>query len=220
MVALAAVACGGKPEAAPAPEPEPTAPLPTAGLAGQRVALFPLTLIAAEDSLHWDSLLVDRRASLARADSVIGSLIAARAPEVTWVMPDELRRAARRSGGVAADPDQMGTAILRAERLADVPDPLRSQLRTLVALAGGRYALVPAALVYRVAGRPHGRMAERPDSSAGKRAGGQAATAELSVVLIDVRLGRVGWRTVARGEGDHPWSALTQAVKALTPGLP
>ena len=35
-----------------------------------------------------------------------------------------------------------------------------------------------------------------------------------------VRIGRVGWRTIARGEGDDPWTALTRAVKALTPGLP
>jgi hypothetical protein len=39
-------------------------------------------------------------------------------------------------------------------------------------------------------------------------------------VLVDVRIGKVGWRTIARGEGEDPWSALTVAVKALTPGLP
>ena len=44
--------------------------------------------------------------------------------------------------------------------------------------------------------------------------------AELTVVMVDVRTGRVEWRTVARGEGDDPWTALTRAVKALTPGLP
>ena len=193
------LACG--PKQVKETAPPPTAPLPTGGLAGQRVGLLPITLVAAEDSLQWNAVLADRAATLWRADSVIGTLVTARAPEVTWVGPDELRRAARRSGGVAPDPSQIGTALLRADRLVDVPDPLRAQLRTLVALAGGRYALVPAALVYRAA-----------------KAGG--ATAELSVVLVDVRLGRVGWRTVARGDGDDPWSALTQAVKALTPGLP
>jgi hypothetical protein len=44
--------------------------------------------------------------------------------------------------------------------------------------------------------------------------------AELSIVLIDTRVGKVGWRTVARGEGDDPWTALTRAVKSLSPGLP
>ncbi len=195
------LACGGQPAGQTA-TPSPTAPLPTAGLAGQKVALLPLPLVAAEDSLHWESVLADRRAALARGDSVIGALLTARAPEVTWVQPDELRRIARRAAGVATDPDQLGTAILRAENLVEVPDPLRSQLRTLAALAGSRFALIPAALVYR-------RTADR-----------LTATAELSIVLVDVRLGRAAWRTVARGEGEDPWSALTRAVKSLTPGLP
>ncbi|HEU5323048.1 MAG TPA: hypothetical protein VFX28_19740 [Methylomirabilota bacterium] len=215
VVAACLIACGGKREQGQEPVPQPTAPLPTAGIAGQRVALFPLTLVAAEDSLQWGPLLADRGAALARADSVIVSLITARAPEVTWVSPEELRRAARRSGGVAADPGQLGTAILRAERLTDVPDPLRSQLRTLVGLAGGRYAMIPAALVYRRrsaggVGAQHAAPLHTPPT----------ATAELAIVLVDARLGKVGWRTIARGDGADPWGALTMAVKALTPGLP
>jgi hypothetical protein len=191
--------------------PPPTAPLPTAGLAGQQVGVLPLTLIAAADSLHWDEELADRQAALATADSLIGSLLAARAPEVVWVLPGELRSAARRSAGVAPDPRRMGSSILRAERMIEVPDPLRTQLRRLVALAGGRYALIPAALVYLPAPAPAG---SGPPSTP-LRAG-----AELSIVLVDARMGRVQWRTVARGEGGGPWDALTQAVKALTPGLP
>jgi len=46
------------------------------------------------------------------------------------------------------------------------------------------------------------------------------ATAELTVVMVDARTGRVGFRTTARGDGDDPWSALSRAVKSLTPGLP
>jgi len=199
-------ACGHKP--APSATPQATLPLPTAALAGQKVVVLPLTLVAAEDSLHWEATLADRRGTLNRADSVLGSLLKARAPEVTWVPPDDLRRAAKRAPGIATDPDQMGTALLRAKNMAIVPDPLRTQLRTIAALAGGEngyFALVPAALVYR---RPHGQ------------ADGRTATAELSIVLEDVRTGHVGWRTVATGGGDDPWSALTRAVKNLTPGIP
>jgi hypothetical protein len=188
------------------PTPEPTAPLPTAGIAAQQVGITPLTLIVAEDSLHWQALLGERRAALAKSDSLIGTLLKARAPEVTWLLPDELRRAARRAPGIAPDPDQMGTAILLrgGGREEMVPDPLRNELRTLAALVGaggGRFVLVPAGLVFRRTGRP-------------------SATAELTIVMVDVRTGRVGFRTVARGEGDDPWTALTRAVKSLTPGLP
>lgn len=203
VVSVLLLACGGKKTDHP-PAPVPTAPLPTAGIAGQQVPVWPLTLVATEDTLHWDALIGDRRATLDKCDSIIGTLLTARAPEVTWVRPAELRRAARRAVGVAADPDQMGTAFLRAEALIDVPDPLRYQLRTLVGIAGGRFALVPAGLVYRRA----------PGSAPG------IATAELSIVLIDTRVGKVGWRTTARGEGPDPWTALTRAVKSLTPGVP
>lgn len=202
-VVLAMVACGGKKTANP-PTPAPTAPLPTAGLAGQKVSVLPLTLAAAEDTLHWEALIADRRPTLDKCDSIIGSLLTGRSPEVTWVGPAELRRAARRAAGIAAEPDQMGTSFLRADDLIDVPDPLRYQLRTLAGLSGARFALVPAGLVYRHA----------PGSPPG------VATAELSIVLIDTRVGRVQWRTTARGEGLDPWTALTRAVKSLTPGLP
>src|SRR3989454_7262049 len=203
--------------------PEPTAPLPTAGIASQQVAVLPLTLVAAEDSLHWEAVLGERRVVLAKSDSIIGTLLQQRAPEVTWVLPDELRRVARRAPGIAPSPDQMGTAILfhpHKPQPEKVPDPLRGQLRTLAALVGGgRYALVPAGLTYRRAaasgatlGRGGGQQAAPPPHA--------LATAELTVVLADVRTGRGGFRTVGRGEGDDPWAALTRAGKSLTPGLP
>jgi len=199
-----ALACGHPP--AQPQTPVPTAPLPTAGISGQQVGILPITLIAAEDTLHWDTVVSERD----KADSVLTTLLKARAPEVGWVSPEELRRMARRAPGIATDPEQMATPLLRDPRMVQVVDPLRNQLRTLAAIAGGmRYVLAPAGLVYR---RTVGLTDGRTDHP--------AATAEITVVLVDVRLGRVAWRTVARGEVDDPWTALTRAVKALTPGLP
>ncbi len=183
--------------------PEPTAPLPTAGLAGQKVVVFPLTLIAADERLDWRKPLTPRRAALERADSVIGDMLTSRSPEVTWVLPPELRQAARRGVGVASDPDQMATSMLRNPGFRQLPDPLWSQMRTLAAIAGDRYVLVPASLIFLPAGT-------------GKTGG----LAELTLVLADVRTGAIGWRTVARGEGPDPWTALELALKGLVPGLP
>lgn len=212
LAAVVMAGCGGKPAPQQATAPAPTAPLPTAGLASNRVPILPFTLVLAEDSLRWEQVLADRKTVLAAADSVLGALLTVRAPEVTWVLPDEVRRQARRSPTFGSNPDQMATAVLRSERLVQVPDPLRSELRTLVALAGARYALIPTALIY---------LRATPDSlGTTPRSGAAVARAELSIVLVDARLGRVGWRTVARGEGNDPWTALTRAVKALTPGLP
>jgi hypothetical protein len=220
LASVVLLACGGKPQAV---TPEPTAPLPTAGIAAQQIGVLPLTLVAAEDALHWEAVLGERRMALARSDSIIGTLLQARAPEVTWVLPDELRRVARRAPGIAPAPDQMGTAILfhpSKQQPEMVPDPLRTELRTLAALVGGgRYALVPAGLTYRRATA----LGSGPGSVGAQHAAPPphaVATAELTVVLVDVRTGRVGFRTVARGEGDDPWTALSRAVKSLTPGLP
>jgi hypothetical protein len=206
LIIATLVSCGGGSQSPSeqAPTPAPTIPLPTAGLAGQRVSLYPVTLIAAEDSLGWHTLIRDRRATLARGDSLVAALLTARAPEVSWILPADLRRSARRAVGIATDPDQMGTSILRDERLVIVPDPLRTQFRSLNAIAGDRFAVVPAAILYRrKAGGPNGQ-----------------ATAEVSMVMVDVRTARVVWRTVARGDGPDPWASLTAAVKSLTPGLP
>jgi len=212
----AVLACGHPPAAKQTPAP--TAPLPTTGISGQQVGILPVTIIAAEDSLHWDTVIAERQ----KADSVLTTLLKARAPEVGWVSSDELRRSARRAPGIATDPEQMATPILRSPDIVQIPDPLRSQLRTLAAIAGGmRYVLVPAGLIYRrTAVSPYGRMGARADTGTAIRPYGNTATAELAIVMVDVRVGRVEWRTIARGEGDDPWTALTRAVKALTPGLP
>lgn len=197
-----ALACAGSSGGGDqAPVPAAVLPLPTAGISGEVVTVYPLTLIAAAELLGWQTALGARRAALDRADSIIGALLVERSPEVQWVMPAQLRHAAARAPGLLANPDQIGTALLRAPDASKIPDPLRSQMRALNGVAGDRYALVPAALVF--VASPEG--------------GGEA---ELSIVLADVRSGLIGWRTVAHGRGTDPWSALRAAFKALTPGLP
>jgi hypothetical protein len=195
--------CGG----AGVEESQAPTPLPTAGIAGQPVAVFPLTLIAAEESLGWTAALADRNQALRRADSLIAAYLTERNPEVRWILPDELRRAAARAPGVLPDPDRMGTALLRASNIARVPDPLWSQLRSLTGVVGDRYAAIPAALVFRPIATEAGTVLGR-------------GTAELAFVLLDVRRGLIGWRTVAKGEGEDPWSALREALRTFAPDVP
>jgi len=192
--------CGGRHQD-PQTAPVPAVPLPTTGIAGQDVAVYPVTLLSAEATLGWDSLVGPRHAALERADSIIAALLEERSPEVQWVLPPALRRAAARAPGMLGDPDRMGTALLRSAELKQIPDPLRSQMRNLNGVAGGRYALVPASLLfYR---NPDGR-----------------GRAELTLIIADVRTGAIEWRTVAHAVGDDPWTALRDAFKTLTPGVP
>lgn len=200
LLGLVTAGCGGRSQPA-VPVPEPTAPLPTAGIAGQKVTVYPLTLMSADERLGWDSILSPHAAALQRADSIMGALLTERSPEVEWVLPEALRRAAAKAPGLLTDPDHMATSLLRASNLGVIPDPLRSQMRDLTGVAGERYALVPTVLVFDLA--PDGR-----------------GRAQLGLAMADVRTGMIGWRTLATGEGNDPWSALRTAFKKLTPSLP
>jgi hypothetical protein len=178
----------------------PMLPVPTEGLSGQEVAVMPLTLVATDPTLQTDTSFAhrDRRATLSWADSLIGEALVGRAPEVRWVLPPELRKVARRAPGIVNDPDQMGQALLRSPKLRNVPDPLRSSLRNLMAVVGGRVAMVPAALGF------------TPDSA-------RRVRAELSLVAADTRTGKVLWRSVALGSGPTPDAALAAALEAVLP---
>lgn len=204
LFALGAPSCGGAQQepAAAAPSNDPqVAILSTSNLSGQTVAILPITLVVADPALQSDSLYSgyrDRRAALAQADSLVTEGLATRAPEVNWVPPRELRKMARRSAGYLTDPDQMGQAVLRGPKITKVPDPLRSSLRSLMAVAGGRFALVPASVGF----------GPEPDGS---------IRADLSLVLADSRSGKVLWRSVALGRGKTPDEALSAAIAAVLP---
>ena len=183
-------------------KPLPAVPtLPTGSLTGQTIAVLPLTLVAADPALESDSMYApykERRTGLLRTDSLVGAGIQARGPEVNWVFPPELRKIARRSAGFVEDPDQMGQATLRSPKMTQVPDPLRSSLRALMALVGGRLALVPASLGF------------LPEENGQVRA-------DLTLVLADARNGKILWRSVAHGRGASPDQALNAAVAAVLP---
>lgn len=175
--------------------------IPVASLAGQPVTVLPITMLIADSSLKHDTAYAsyhDRAAALARADSAIGAALAERAPEVQWVLPDELRRIARRAPGMVKDPDTYGQAMLRSAKLKELPEPLRGNVRNLVAVAGGRFTLVPAALLF-------------------SRGSEGAVHADLTCVVADARAGKVLWRAVVSGTGATADAALEAALTGALP---
>jgi hypothetical protein len=193
---------GSKPQPQVGSKPQAEVrPLATGQLAGQTIAVLPLTLVVADPAVESDSLYAQYRkrpAGLLHADSLINEEIRARSPEVNWVFPPQLRKVARRSAGFVEDPDQMGQAVLRSPNFSKVPDPLRSSLRGLVALVDGRFALVPASLGF--GPEPNGQI-----------------RADLTLVLADARSGKILWRSLAYGRGASPDQALDAAVAAVLP---
>ncbi len=193
---LAALGCGA-PRAGDSPAP--ALPLPVTAMLGVEVVVYPLTMILGEADLAWDDVLSPRDSALRVADSLLAAALTERTPEVTWVLPAELRRVARGAPGFLIDPDRMATATLR-HNLATIPDPLRSQMRSLTGAVGDRLSLVPASLLFFLEEDGTGR-------------------AELTVVLADVRLGDIWWRSVVTGNGADPWTALRKALETLAPVL-
>ena len=180
---------------------KPPRGLATEALSGESVDLLPLTLVVVDPALRGDSgiaALGARQRLLLWADSVVGDAFQGRAPEVNWVLAPRLRQMARRNPGMIPDPDQMGQAILRAPKLTRIPDPLRSSLRELTGIAGGRFAMAPAALGF------------TRDSAGGFRA-------DLALALADTRRGVVVWRSATFGSGAAPGDALAAAVAAVLP---
>jgi hypothetical protein len=203
VLAIATLACGGKPKtpipvAGSPPPREPIKPLITTPFAGQQIAVVPITLVVGIDTLATVAPLSNHQQAVAWADSLVGLALETRRPEVKWALPPELRKIARRSPTVAPDPDRMGQSLMRANSIDDVPEPLQSSLRSLVAMLNGRFALIPAAITF------------VPEQSGVVRS-------EVSMVLADSRTGKVVWRTVAWGLGATPTRALIAAMENVLP---
>lgn len=204
-LALLTLACGGGAKPAnPSPESpkkerEPVRPLATAAFAGQPIAVTPITLVVSDEALAGTPPLNSRAVTVEWADSLIAEALNGRSPEVKWVLPAELRKMARRAPTVAPDPDRMGQSLLRGPKVEDVPDPLRTNIRSMMAIVGGRYALVPAALVFT------------------QDAAKDSVLSELSLTLVDSRTGKVIWRTVAWAKGVTPERALIASLNTVLP---
>jgi hypothetical protein len=177
--------------------PVPALGLATSGLAGQVVAVLPLTMVVSDRRIPGGTGPKARAATLHAADSLLGDALLERAPEVNWMLPPELRRTAQRAPGILPSPDQMGQSVLRSPGIKEMPDPLRTYVRQMVALiGGGRWALIPAALFV-------------------TPAGGDTLVVQLSAVLADARLGRVVWRTMAVGKGETFAGAYDAALQTI-----
>lgn len=180
----------------PAPLPAPA--LSVVPLSGQPIPVLPVTFMVVAPPVD-EQLPGAREARLAWADTVLAGVLQARAPEVSWVLPPELRKVAHRAPNMVHDPEMMGQAVMRSTSLEVIPDPLRSSLRALAALTNARMVFIPAAL----------RLAS--DSS------GAGVRAEASLVLVDTRNGRVVWRSNPVATGADAAAAVRAAFAHVLP---
>ena len=180
LVLVAACSRGPDPNAQVAPLPN----RPLAGLAGQQVIVIPTHYLRPGDSLGWGDHVERPRALLTELDDEIAFALGERGFRTKWVFPDQLVRSAQRNAAHSPDPRALAAEGLRplARRRSDgqLGEPLASQIRSLVALHGARYALFPVELRF-------------------EKIGG-AGRAVLHVFLLDARLSRATWGGDVRGD--------------------
>jgi hypothetical protein len=175
LVLAAALACQGGPKST-TPAPEPLAHS-LSGLAAQPIAVLPTYAVRTMPGLDWAQAM-GRPADVQRTfDADIAAALEARGLGKTWIFPAQLEQSYRRNATYATNPYGLAEEPLRSPSIASesrLPEPLASQLRTLVALhEDARLILAPVELRFEKAGT-----------------GGRGA---LRIMLIDPRFSKVLW---------------------------
>lgn len=171
-------ACGGSgsapPTTAAAPENHPLASLAASG-----AIVTPAFAVQIVSPLDWATRL-DAREILRAFDTDIARALAERGLQHGWVLASDLATSYKRNPTYATDPYALAEEPLRSRAFVAgtrLPEPLASQLRTMIALhEGARLVLLPVELKF------------EPAANAPK-----AARGSLRLVLVDPRFSEVRW---------------------------
>jgi hypothetical protein len=175
FIVAAGTQCGG---VVLPPSVQHTSQHSLSGLAAQRIVILPTYLARVAPALAWD---VGRPADLARTlDADIVEAFEERGLRKAWIFPVDLERSFAANPTYATDPHALAEEPLRSPMLASdarLPEPLATQVRTLVALHDdARYVLAPVQLALEPAPPP--------------ATGGRGV---LRLVLMDARLSSIVW---------------------------
>jgi hypothetical protein len=204
---VAAIACHGG--AAPAPQsPPPRVSEPAAhalsGLAAQHIIVLPTYVVRVAPELNWGTA-IGRPVDVQRTmDADIVAALDERGVRKAWIFPEQLEQSYRRNASYGSDPYALAEEPLRRPGLGSdtrLPEPLASQLRTLVALHDDtRLILAPVELRFEKVG-----------------AGGRGI---LRLVLIDPRYSNVRWTgEVASDPVPSFGPAITASIAAKLAGV-
>jgi hypothetical protein len=173
-----ATACGPKEPPRNTPRPAAGRARPLGNIAAQRVVVVPALVVREGDPAGWAARIPRLREFLRVLDDEIAAALADRGLGQAWVFPDQLWRGHSRNPSLGVDPYRLATQPLRGARLATgdrIPEPLASQLRTLVAVHDARLVLLPVEVFFDI-----------------DQAAGTGRTA-LRLALVDARLAEIRW---------------------------
>jgi hypothetical protein len=176
----------------PAAQTPPRRLSPLAGLAGQHIVVLPLHYLRA-DTLGFAARITEPRSTLAALDSAIERALSERGFRTDWTYPPAVARSAKRNYGYVTDPYSLAAERLRFGARAiegQVPEPLASQLRSIVAVTDARYALFPVELRF-------------------ERLSDGRARPVLRLALLDARGASVRWMGEVRGAAANDINSTT-----------
>src|SRR5689334_12509497 len=147
IIALStAIACGGSTASPPSTSPAPQRQ-PLAGLAATGAIVTPTFAVRIAPELDWSSRIGPSRDFLRGVDEDIATALAERGLRNGWVFPPDLATSYRRNPTYATDPYALAEEPLRSPGFvagSRLPEPLASQLRTMIALhENARSVLTP-----------------------------------------------------------------------------
>lgn len=177
LALLGAAACAS-------PAPTKTAAVPSdplehslSGLAAQHVVVLPSYGVRVMPGLDWAAAVGSPIEAQRTLDADILAALEEHGLRQSWIFPDQLVQSYKRNSTYATDPYGLAEEPLRSPSLSvdgRLPEPLASQLRTLVALReDARLILAPVDLRF------------EPSGTGGR--------GRLRLVLIDPRYSTVTW---------------------------
>lgn len=174
--AIALAILSGCASSAPAPKDQ-TAPAQSAlsGMLGRALLVMPAQYIGVVTPAGQYELSMMNRDLLGIMDEELEDAFRKRGVRSSWMFAKAITTAAMRNGGLVQDPRELSAESIRRAQASDtpLPEPLATQIRQLIALQDGRYALIPIEV----------DVDNRPGRASGI----------LRVMLIDSRTARVLW---------------------------
>jgi hypothetical protein len=159
---LLAIGCSGSKSATPvtpAAAPAPTLIHPLGALTAQDIIIAPFQGLRVPAEIGWPAVQA-ARPTLAKLDSIVTDTLRARVGNQKWVYADGLLKAAANNPTYATDPRALAVLPLRATGLKiddRLPEPLASQIRTMIAFHDARLVLIPVDLTIERTGPGMGR---------------------------------------------------------------
>lgn len=195
MLALAgALLCGCASSRAGTTQQVSTSSGALAGMLGRQVVVLPAQLFAVSDAAGTWHIRPEYAPMLPILDEEITDALRKRGVRSNWTFAQALIVAATRNAGLAGNPLALPVAGIRRWKAGDtpLPEPLASEIRTLVSLTAARYAIMP--------------LETRLDLDGGQTRG------TLNLLLVDARTARVLWAGEVEGQSRSDPATVAEAL--------